>query len=182
MRDFRQASGDFKKLPQKVRIATTRALTTVGLLGEKRVKGIIEREAYDQGGLLRSVSFEIEQLPKSVKMTLGSSVEHAFYVEFGRKPGKWPNLDALVAWTGRKLREQGINTRVTVSFDQLKQLAETSSGKQKQAYRQHLSFLYLVGRKIATKGIEQKLIFHRIQDGLKRVFRNELQKELSAIL
>lgn len=182
MRDFRKAAGDLAKHPQKIRIATTRAMTQAGLVGEKRVKGIIEREAYDQGDFLRSVNFEIQQLPKSVKMILGSSVEHAFYVEHGRKPGKFPNLDAMVAWTGRKLREQGVNTRVTVSFDQLQLLANTATGKQKKAYRQHLSFLYLVGRKIATKGIEEKLIFTRVESGLKRYFLNELRKELRAIL
>lgn len=182
MRDFRNASKDFAKLPNHLRLATTRAFVKTGLVGEKRAKGIAELEAYDTGAFLRSIGFEIEQLPKSVKMMLGSTLEYAFYLKKGRKPGKFPNLDAMVAWTGRKLREQGINTRVTVSFDQLQQLAKSSSGKQKQAYRQHLSFLYLVGRKIATKGIREKRIFGRIEDGLKRYFIEELTKELRAIL
>ena len=37
------------------------------------------------------------------------------------------------------------------------------------------------GRKIATRGIKQKLIFKRIEDGLLAFFRAEAQKELNLV-
>lgn len=182
MKDFRQASKDFLMHPSKIRAATLIAFRKTGLVGEKRVKNIIERESYDTGAFLRSIGFEISQTQKSVKMILGSTIEYAFYIEEGRKAGTFPNLDALVAWSGRKLREHGVNTRVTVTFDQLKELAKAATGTQKKAYRQHLSFIYLVGRKIATKGVKEKRIFSRIKDGLGRYLRESLKTELRAIL
>lgn len=160
---------------------TRRAMTKTALVGESRIKGIVQREAFDTGMLLRSINSVIDQLPNEMKMTIGTNLEYAYFIEFGRKPGKFPNLDALVGWTARKLKAQGINTRVNVSFSQLQDLARTGgkrATKQQQAYRAHLSAIYLIGRKIATKGIEQKLIFTRVQNGLLRFFRNELIKQL----
>lgn len=172
-------------IEKKVREAVIRAAQRTALVGEARVRGIIEREAYDTGELLRSVQSMIESLPNEIAVKVTSSAAHAIDVEYGRLPGKWPNLDALVAWTARKLKAQGINTRVNITFDALKAMARSNgkkATKQQQAYRAHLAFIFLVGRKIATKGIRQKLIFKRVEDGLKEFFRREIVKELKKVL
>lgn len=175
------AEAYIKNLEKQADAAVHRALTKTALTGEARVKGIIEREWYDTGETLRSVNSLIVRLPDSQKLILQATAEQAIIGEKGRKPGKWPNLNALTKWVGRKLREQGVNTRVNISFDQLKALAASSKGKQKDAYKLHLSVLYMVGRKIATKGIRQKLIFKRIEAGLLRYFRDTLVKEFQSI-
>lgn len=175
------AEAYIKSLEKQADAAVHRSLTKTALIGEARVKGIIEKEAYDTGELLRSVNSFIIKYPNAQKLVVQASAAHGINVEEGRKPGKWPNLNALTKWVGRKLREQGVNTRVNISFDQLKALAASSKGKQKDAYRLHLSVLYMVGRKIATKGIRQKLIFKRIEAGLLRYFRDTLVKEFQSI-
>jgi hypothetical protein len=173
-----------KEQMQKVEGGIRRAMQKTALVGEARVRGAMEKEAYDTGALLRSVVSSISEADHKLILRIGSNLDYAWFVEHGRKPGKFPNLDALVAWTGRKLKANGVNTRINVSFDELKQLAR-SGGKpataQQRAYRSHLAFIYLVGRKIATKGIRGKLIFARIEDGLLAYFRNEVQKELNAL-
>lgn len=163
-----------------------RAAVKTSLVGESRVKGIMQKEAYDTGRLLRSVTSEIKQSPDELKLIIGSNLEYAVTVEYGRKKGKWPNLTALVKWTGRKLREKGINARVNITFDQLKQMAggkrkNGQASKQSEIARKHLSFVYAVGMNISKKGIKEKLIFKRIEDGLLGYFRNELQKELQSL-
>lgn len=169
---------------QQVEDATYRAMVKTGLVGEARVKSIVEKEAHDTGRLLRSINAEIKKSGVNMELVIGTNLEYAVYLEEGRKPGKWPNLDALTKWVGRKLREQGVATRVNIKFDQLKQLARTNgkkATKQQQAYRAHLSALYLIGRKIATKGIRGKYIFKRLEDGLLAYFRKELADELSHV-
>lgn len=175
------AEAYLKSVEKQAEEAAYRALTKTGLVGEARIKGIIEREAYDTGRFLRSVNSKIYRSPSELRLVIGTNLEYAVMIELGRKPGKFPNLDALTKWVGRKLRARGVNTRVNVTFAQLKQLAKTAKGAQKKAYRQHLGMIYLVGRKIATKGIRQKLIFRRIEDGLLRYFQNELSKEMKTI-
>lgn len=172
----------FARLEREMIGAVERAMTTTGIRGESLAKRSIKQDAYDTGDLLRSVNHYIQRHPDLMTLIVQATAEHAIIIEKGRKPGRFPNLNALTKWTGRKLREEGINTRVNVSFDQLKALAATSTGKQKDAYRAHLSFLYAVGKSIATRGIKGKMIFKRLERELLTFFRNELQKELNAIL
>ena len=173
-----------KQIEQQAELAVRRAMTRTAVVGEARVKGIMEKEAYDTGRLLRSVTSAIYADKDLLRLVIGSNLDYAINIEKGRKPGKWPNLDALTQWVGRKLRRQGINAMVNVSFDQLKQLAKSGhkpATAQQKAYRLQLAAVFLIGRKIATKGIRQKLIFGRIQDGLLTFFRTEVQKEMKAI-
>lgn len=172
------------RLKKQVTDAAVRSMHKTGIHGEARAKQIIAQEAYDTGEGLRSVTHEVAVLPEQVKLALFAAAEHMYFVEHGRSPGKWPNLDALTKWVGRKLQEQGIPTRVNITFDQLKALTKTGRKKataQQKAYRQHLTALYLIGRKIATKGIKEKLIFERLQDELLAYFREDFLKELRAI-
>lgn len=173
-----------RSLEAQVELAVKTAMQRTGLVSEARVKSIFEKEAYDTGRALRSVTFKISKEYDQYVLTIGSNLAYVFMLEFGRKPGKWPNLDAITQWVGRKLRRQGVNTRVNVTYDQLKQLAKSGGHKAtaaQKAYRQHLAVVYLVGRKIATKGIREKLIFTRIKDGSLAYFRAELNKQLQLL-
>lgn len=174
-----------KDIDKQVRAAVRRAAVRTALLGERRIKGIVEKEAYDTGRGLRSVTSEVREAANEIRMLLGSNLDYMLDVEFGRKPGKWPNLDAIVKWCGRQMRRQGINARVNVSFEQLQAMAKQGSRGHKPATavvaRQQLTMVYLVGRKIATKGIKQKLIFKRIETALLTYFRQETAKELKSV-
>jgi len=175
------AAAYLKRVEQQAEDAVVKAMHKTGLVGEARVKGIMEKEAYDTGALLRSVTHKVRKSKDEVVLTIGSNLEYAWFVEHGRRPGKFPNLDALTKWVGRMLAREGVKTRVNVTFDQLKELARSKGKKasaQQKAYRIHLGVIYLVGRKIATKGIRGKMIFKRIENGLLAYFRAELSKEL----
>ena len=180
-----EKADDFlSELERLMEAGVHRALVKTAIVGETRVKGIVEREAYDTGRFLRSVTSTISKGANDLKLVLGTNLDYAVDIEFGRKPGKWPNLDDIVKWCGRKLRAKGVNTRVNVTYDELKALARTGRKKptaQQEAYRTHLSFVFLVGRKIATRGIRQKLIFKRIEPGLLAYFRTLVERELDAI-
>ena len=182
MKSITEAPKDLKLFPKKLRKAVTRAFGKTGIQGEEAAKKNAQRRSFDTGAFHRSIEHEIEQLPQSVLLSVHSDLEYAQFIEEGREPGKFPNLDALVGWTGRKLKSQGINTVTQSSFDNLKQLAKNATGQKKAAFRQHLAFIYLVGRKIATKGIEEKRIFADIERALRRFFLQELSKEIRAIL
>jgi hypothetical protein len=174
----------FRKLEQQMTASVVRVTHKTGIRGEARAKALIQAEAYDTGSGLRSVTHEVLVSPDKVRLAIFAAAPHMLFVEEGRKPGKWPNLDALTKWVGRKLREQGINTRVNVSFNQLKEMAK-SHGKpataQQKAYRQHLAMLYVVGRAISTRGIKRKLIFKRLEGELLSFFRAELEVALSSL-
>ena len=175
----------FDDLNNQITNATYRAMTKTGLVGEARVKGIVERESYDTGRLLRSVKATIFTSPAAMRLVIGTNLDYAIQVEEGRKPGKWPNLDGLTKWVGRMLRRKGVGTKVNISFDELKAAAKTGGrppNAAQKAARVHLSVLFLVGRKIATKGIKQKYIFKRIENGLLSYFRKELNAELAKIV
>lgn len=180
-----EKADDFlSSLEKLIDASVHRALVKTAVVGEARVKGIMEKEAYDTGRLLRSVTSTITKGKDELSLILGTNLDYALDVELGRKPGAWPNLDALVKWCGRRLRREGVNTKVNVTFNELKDLARTG-GKpataQQKAYRAHLAMVYLVGRKIAKKGIRQKLIFKRLEAGLLAYFRAQTQKELSSL-
>lgn len=170
-----------------LRGAVMLAMKRTQLTGEARIKGIIEKEAHDTGRFLRSITSNISTEADQIILAIGTNLEYAVAIEEGRKPGKWPNLNALVKWVGRKLREKGINARVNITFDQLKAMARSGNGKKKKKNseaviaRQHLAMLYLVGRKIATKGIRQKLIFKRIEAGLQAYLADQIAKEIKAL-
>lgn len=173
-----------KEREQDAKAAVRKAMTKTLLVGEARVKGIFEKEAFDTGRALRSVHSRIAETPAEIRGFLGSDLGYVEDIEKGRKPGKWPNLDAITKWCGRKLRQKGVNTRVNVTFDQLKELARSGhkpATEQQKAYRQHLAMIYLVGRKIATKGIREKLIFKRLEAALLTYARNEIEKELQLL-
>jgi len=173
-----------KELLQEVDAAVRRAMTKTGLVGEARVKGIVEREAYDTGRLLRSINSVIEQGGDELRLIIGTALEYAIAIEEGRKPGKFPNATAILQWSGRQLRRQGKNARVNVTLDQLRQMAR-SNGKaataQQKVFREQLAMAYLVGRKIAKKGIRGKYIFKRLEAGILAYFRKELEMELKKI-
>ena len=61
------ADAYFRQLWEKVDAAVYRALVRTGLVGEARVKGIVEKEAYDTGRLLRSVTSVIYKNPDLLK-------------------------------------------------------------------------------------------------------------------
>lgn len=175
------------KLEDRVKSAARRALATTGIHGEGLAKAIFESEAKDTGRALNSITSEVIDVSEVLlKVVVGSNLAYVWFIEHGRKPGRFPNLDALVGWTARKLKDAGIGATVNVSFNELKELARVMPGQKatasQKAARIHLGLIFMVGRKIATKGIREKLIFKRIEEELNTFFGVEYRKELDSAI
>ncbi|HEV7282299.1 MAG TPA: hypothetical protein VGN57_19005 [Pirellulaceae bacterium] len=178
------AEAYFKKLEKDAQQAAVRAMRSTMIHGEGKAKRIIAAEAYDTGEGLRSVTHDITVRDSRVTGHLFAAAPHMWWVEHGRKPGSFPNLDAMTKWVGRKLKERGVNTRVNLTYEQLKALATTGGKKataQQKAYREHLSALYLIGRSIATRGTKEKRIFARLEAELLSFYRAEVMAELKKL-
>lgn len=99
----------------------------------------------------------------------GAGVEYAEFIEFGRAPGKFPNLDAISSWVGKKFGFGNVQS----SFDTVKAKAEGGDRKA----REHLQVVYLVGRKIADKGIKGRFFFMRNETRVLEIVLEEIRKE-----
>ncbi len=83
----------------------------------------------DTGTLMDSIQFQVGTVTLTIQMA-----EYAQYVHDGRRPGKFPPVDAIRAWVERK----GL----------------TITGSNRPLAEQQRSLTYLIGRKIANEGIE----------------------------
>ena len=64
-----------------------------------KIQEQLKQDSYDLWTLAGSVE---SQLVKHGLVEVGSALEYAPVMEYGRKPWKFPPLDALVGWTSRK--------------------------------------------------------------------------------
>lgn len=59
---------------------------------------IIEVDALASFSLLRSIEKQFEQKDLIQKWLIGSQLNYAPFVEYGRRPGKQPPVDAILKW------------------------------------------------------------------------------------
>lgn len=75
------------------------ALLKVWMYLEQKIKKQVEKDSYDTGQLARSIT---TQKISDEKVVVGTNLEYALIREYGRRPWKFPPLQALVGWTARK--------------------------------------------------------------------------------
>lgn len=118
-------------------------------------------DSYDTGALARSVTYR--QVEDGV-VEVGTNLEYAPIREYGRKPGTFPNLDALVGWAARKGMITG-----------------GASQKYDTLHYKDKGVIYLVARSIALKGIEGKHTFMRVyeqeKDNIIKLFNDIMAKQ-----
>jgi hypothetical protein len=93
-------------------------------------------------------------------MVIAAAAAHAEFVEKGREPGKFPPPDAILGWVKRKglgasafsiKSRRAIGTGTRRTFNRAAGRRRTAAQSLLQAQK---SIAYLVGRKIARKGIK----------------------------
>ena len=97
---------------------------------QQQLKGNLDKLGkVDTGTLKASIRFSVDELQLEVNM-----VDYARFVHYGRGPGKFPPVDAIRGWVERK----GL----------------TIQGSSAPLETQQRQLTYLIGRKIATVGID----------------------------
>jgi len=117
------------------------ALEKVWMYLEQQIKKQIEKDSYDTGHLAESVN---TQKISNEKVVVWTNLEYALVREYGRRPWKFPPLQALVGWTARKGM---ISWWPTSKFEDLHYI---DKGK-----------IFVIARAIAKKGIKGKHTFER---------------------
>lgn len=98
---------------------------------------------------------------------LVSQAEYSTAVEFGRTPGTWPDIGALMYWVKRKqiAGTYSIKTRRRV-------------GNKKQKTDEDRQVAFLIARKIYNKGIDPKPFMRPSYEQWSKVFEQRLWEEL----
>lgn len=127
------------------------------------VKGTLQRNGSNASGdLAKSIKGNVKVNGKWVEISV-SMEDYWKYVEYGRKPGKFPPIDAIKMWIDVKpILPRAINGKLPTK----PQLA------------------FLIARKIAQKGIKPKPFLYNTMDKFKLVenlydvVAEELQKQI----
>jgi len=81
-------------------------LTKAGLIIEARAKELVPKDV----GLLMGDIRPTEVNVKQMKVKVGTGIDYGYYMEYGRKPGKYPPFKAIDKWA----RRHGIPTWVVM--------------------------------------------------------------------
>jgi len=138
----------------------------LGRTGEKMKSATLTRmeetNNYASGRLRQTVNYTID----GKTLIFGANAKnkgfpYANVVEFGRRPGTYPNMDAILKWVKRKVLLGHINL-------------SNVQGKTLEKKQENLA--WMVSNKIARKGIEGRFPFKfGFEEGLK-FFENEINK------
>lgn len=150
---------DVSKVVKKITDSSDKALLYCWEYLADKLKEQIQEDSYDLGTYANSITYRT--LKKWV-VVVGSNIEYAPVLEYGRKPGKFPNLDALVGWTARKGMITGGATK---TYDNL--------------YYKDKGVVFLIARAIATRGTKGKHTFKNVYNAEKQNIIN-LYRELLA--
>lgn len=131
------------KFIKHIKVDANRALLYCAEYLQWKIREEIEVDSYDTGNLARSITYR--QVSDGV-VEVGTNLEYAPVREYGRKPGTFPNLDALVGWSAR--HGMLIYGGATSSYDAL--------------HYKDRSTIYLIARAIAIRGIKGKGTFQRV--------------------
>lgn len=126
---------------------TNKALLYCGEYLQGKLREQIEVDSYDTGNLARSITY---RLVKDGEVEVGTNVEYATIREYGRKPGKFPNLDALVWWSAR---HGMITGGATKKYDDL--------------HYKDKGVVFVIARAIALRGIKGKHTFENVYNAEK---------------
>lgn len=130
--------------------------SVLNAFGEEIVKAYIrnldERDIHASHTLADSIRYEVKTGDRWMAVDI-SLIEYWKYVEYGRKAGKFPPLDSIEAW----IKVKGIQpmTRTQSSIKRWTQ-HRGSIRRNDGGIPSIKSLAYLIGRKIATEGIQPR--------------------------
>lgn len=134
-----------KAVMRNIQEKSDRALEICGEHLKTEIKKQMKTDSYDLWNLARSVE---SRLVRHWLVEVWSALVYATIREYGRKPWKFPPLDALVWWTARKKMISKGNT--TKKYDDL--------------HYKDKGVVFVIARSIAKKGIKGKHTFQNVLD------------------
>ena len=135
---------DMNKVIQQIDKASEKALMKCWFYLENQIKKEMKKDSYDTWMLVRSIN---TRKISSEEVLVWTNLEYALVREYGRKPWKFPPLDALVGWSARKGM---ISWWATSRYDDLHYLDK--------------GIVYIIARSIAENGIEGKYTFQKVYE------------------
>lgn len=132
--------------------------SVLNAFGEELVRayrqGLSERNVHASSNLADSIRYEVKAGDRWMAVDI-SLLDYWKYVEYGRQAGKFPPLDSIEAW----IKVKGIQpmTRTQTSIKKWTQ-HRGSIRKNDGRIPSIRSLAYLIGRKIATEGIQPRPI------------------------
>ena len=90
---------DINKLVKQIEKDSDDALMKCWLYLEGKIRDEMQRDSYDTWKLAESIN---TQRVSENKIVVWTNLEYALVREYGRRPWKFPPLQALVWWTARK--------------------------------------------------------------------------------
>lgn len=133
---------DLDKLASLVAKDSGTALKKCWMYLEWKLKEQMYTDSFDTGHLAESIT---TQQVSETKVVVGTNLEYALVREYGRRPWKFPPLDALVWWTARKGM---ISWWVTAKYDDLHYTDKW--------------IVFIIARAIATRWIPWKHTFENV--------------------
>lgn len=149
------------KFIKQVKMDANKALLYCGEYLQGKLREQLSIDSYDTGALARSVTY---RLVEDGVVEVGTNLEYAAIREYGRKPGRFPNLDALVGWSAR---HGMITGGATQRYDEL--------------HYKDKGVIFLVARAIARRGIQGKHTFENVyeqeKDNVVKLFNDLMAKQ-----
>ena len=140
---------------------TIQAIDEFGRLIVDNYKAELEACGYQDGQLYRTLSYSVKMNSSSWLISI-SLEEYWKYIEYGRRPGKMPPLDAIEKW---------INVRQI-----LPRPLTLKSGKSVVPTIPQLSFL--IARKIGRDGIQPRPFFKQSFEEAKREYLAKIEEAI----
>lgn len=146
-------------------------------------KNLQEEDKIATGNLIQSIKFPVKVFGTKYVATL-SMDDYWKFVEEGRKPGSFPPVDKILQWTIEKgLTLNPLSNRRKKLIRGLKHKKLKKAVKQISKEKLRKSLAFLIGRKIATKGIEpthfvKKVMTQELIDNLRRDIQKSARKDI----
>jgi len=158
-----------------IKKAVIDVLNNYGINVVAEIQDNIEHEGHVATGRLKdSVRFKVNVAGQICYFELYLA-DYWKYVEYGRKPGKMPPVNAILTWMGYKRIGSYITGKGKNPAVGKKSILATN-------LREQRSIAYLIARKIAKRGIKPTGFFSRAFNPNHSGDRMKLQKDLSSVL
>lgn len=138
-------------------------------LGDDLVRDLQSQSPNDRGGFRRGHRKRISGAGLRTRMIIVNTVRHAEFVEFGRKPGKQPPPQVMLAYVRRKgigAKVFSIKTRRGIGAG-TRRTFNKATGKRRTASQSLLviqkSIAFLIGRKIGKFGIKGLFLYRDLK-------------------
>lgn len=167
--------GRMRETLDRYQRALPAALTAAGMVVVTRVQRlfvVFKPAGWATGHTARSVTVSPPYYDGAyMRVKVGPTTAYAWWVEFGRKPGKWPPRENILAW----VKEKHIaGTYAIVGTRRGGYPRYKRSGSKAQRQREDEQAAYLIARKIGEKGTRPHPYltsgFRQSKDAALRVF------------